>query len=61
MRHHSSEASLVALSLPAETVEEATNAPDGSAYLRLLEKLTLGLDRYLFIRGGGSEVVTIFN
>ena len=31
------------------------------AYLELLETLTHGLDRLIMIRGGGSEVVTIFN
>ena len=31
------------------------------AYLELLESLTEGLDRLVMIRGGGSEVVTIFN
>jgi hypothetical protein len=40
----------------AEVVSEGC-----TAYLELLEQLTEGLDRLILIRGGGKEVVTIFN
>jgi hypothetical protein len=100
LRFHSSTASLVMLSLPAEpndddsstagdgddcdTIDSGTSDGDGAGsggsggagsgggggkvsgadftlYLELLEELMAGLDRVVMVRGGGSEVVTIFN
>eukprot|EP00039_Didymoeca_costata_P006209 m.88294 g.88294 ORF g.88294 m.88294 type:complete len:942 (+) comp13158_c0_seq1:178-3003(+) len=63
LREHSMEASLVMLSLPEVPSPEPgqDEAKTNVKYLELLEELIAGLNRVIMIRGGGSEVITIFN
>ena len=49
------------LSLPAEADRRTVAEGDGTNYMALLDTLVEGLGRILMIRGGGTEVVTIFN
>mmetsp|Transcript_26904 Transcript_26904/g.70690 ORF Transcript_26904/g.70690 Transcript_26904/m.70690 type:complete len:995 (-) Transcript_26904:191-3175(-) len=56
LTERSKNADLVALCLP-DPIEN----DDPFVYMTLLEELTAGLNRVLFIRGGGREVITIFS
>ena len=56
LNERSKDADLVALCLPDPMDDE-----EPLQYMTLLEELTAGLQRVLFIRGGGREVITIFS
>eukprot|EP00035_Acanthoeca_spectabilis_P040247 m.68425 g.68425 ORF g.68425 m.68425 type:complete len:994 (+) comp9919_c0_seq2:60-3041(+) len=56
LTERSKDADLVALCLPDPLEDD-----DPLEYMTLLEELTVGLNRVLFIRGGGREVITIFS
>ena len=56
MKEHSKGADLIALNLPDVAIDDHP-----WVYMGLLEELVDGIERVLFVKGGGREVITIYS
>ena len=59
IKERSSNAALVLLNLP--TISVRMKAEEEHSYMEFIDVLTEGLSRVLLVKGGGSEVVTIYS